>query len=208
MFQCVISCVAVFWMQRNTTLTTEKSSFFLDTLSHTHTDIFVLAFYHFLWVEYGQVCDTLVFHQACQGVIFWGTFWWSRCRCSTRALWLIRCWRRWWYSIWCVYQIFCDIWQNLGMICGIRIILWKGNITVEKATLEKIEKYFLGPLDSFTNEWVVNQILVCYINTMHMSVVIYNAFRLLLCHTHSSACCFNYFICMEWWNYVGCPVGC
>jgi len=51
--------------------------------------------------------------------------------------------------------------------------------------LEKIEKHFLRPLDSSTNEWVVNQILVRCINTMHLSVVIYDAFRFLLCHTHS-----------------------
>ena len=73
MFQSVISGVATFWMQRNTTLSTEKSSFLLDIFSHTHTlDIFVLAFYHFLWVEYGPVCDSLVFHQACQGGNFLG----------------------------------------------------------------------------------------------------------------------------------------
>ena len=53
----------------------------------------------------------------------------------------------------------------------------------EKATLEKTEKYFLRPLDSFTNEWVVSQVLVRYINTVHMSVVIYDTFRFLLCHT-------------------------
>ena len=28
-------------------------------------------------------------------------------------------------------------------------------LSFEKVTLEKREKYFLGPLDSFTNEWVV-----------------------------------------------------
>ena len=71
MFQRVISRVAAFWMQRNTTLSTEKSGFFLDIFSHT-PDIFVLAFYHFLWVEYGPVCDSLVFHQACQGGHFLG----------------------------------------------------------------------------------------------------------------------------------------
>jgi len=32
----------------------------------------MLAFYHFLWVEYGPVCDSLVFHQACQGGSFFG----------------------------------------------------------------------------------------------------------------------------------------
>ena len=32
----------------------------------------MLAFYHFLWVEYGPVCDSLVFHW---GVIFfWARF--------------------------------------------------------------------------------------------------------------------------------------
>ena len=30
----------------------------------------MLAFYNFLWVEYGPVCDSLVFHQACQGTFF------------------------------------------------------------------------------------------------------------------------------------------
>jgi len=80
---------------------------------------------------------------------------------------------------------------------GIRIILLKGNITIEKATLEKIEKYFLRPLDSFTNKWVLSQILVRCINTLHMSFVICDAFRFLLCHTRSSTCCFDYFSCME-----------
>jgi len=37
MFQQVISCVAAFWMQRNTTVSTEKSSLFLDIFSHTHS---------------------------------------------------------------------------------------------------------------------------------------------------------------------------
>jgi len=32
----------------------------------------MLVFYHFLWVEYGTVCDSLVFHQACQGGHFFG----------------------------------------------------------------------------------------------------------------------------------------
>ena len=35
-------------------------------------DIFVLTFYHFLWVEFGPVCDSLVFYQACQGGSFFG----------------------------------------------------------------------------------------------------------------------------------------
>ena len=50
-------------------------------------------------------------------------------------------------------------------------------------------EYFFRPLDSFTNELVVSQILVRCINTVHMSVVIYDAFRFLLCHTRSSVCC-------------------
>ena len=39
MFQRVIPCVAAFWMQRNTTLSTEKSSFliFFRARAHTHT---------------------------------------------------------------------------------------------------------------------------------------------------------------------------
>ena len=49
--------------------------------------------------------------------------------------------------------------------------------------MEKREKYFLVPLDSFTNECVVSQTPVRCINTVHMSVVVYNAFRFLLCHT-------------------------
>ena len=35
--QRMISCVVAFWMQRKTTLSTEKSSFFLDIFSHTHS---------------------------------------------------------------------------------------------------------------------------------------------------------------------------
>jgi len=46
MFQREIACAAALWMQRNTALGTEKSSFFLDIFSHT-LDIFVLALYHF-----------------------------------------------------------------------------------------------------------------------------------------------------------------
>ena len=37
MFQRVILFVAAFWMQRNTTLGTDKSSFFLDIFSRTHS---------------------------------------------------------------------------------------------------------------------------------------------------------------------------
>jgi len=47
MFQRMILCVAAFWMQRNTTLRTEKSSFFLDNFC-THTRQFrvgVLSFF-------------------------------------------------------------------------------------------------------------------------------------------------------------------
>ena len=58
-------------MQRNTTLSTQKSSFLIFFRAHTN-NIFVLAFYNFLWVEYGPVCDSLVFHQACQGGNFLG----------------------------------------------------------------------------------------------------------------------------------------
>ena len=32
----------------------------------------MLVFYHILWVEYGPVCDSLVFHQVCQGGHFLG----------------------------------------------------------------------------------------------------------------------------------------
>jgi hypothetical protein len=35
------------------------------------------------------------------------------------------------------------------------------------------------------NEWVVNQILVCCINAVDMSVVIYGAFKYELSHTHN-----------------------
>ena len=31
-----------------------------------------MVFYHSLWVECGPVCDSLVFHQACQGGHFFG----------------------------------------------------------------------------------------------------------------------------------------
>jgi len=34
----------------------------------------VLAFHRFLWVEYRPVCDSLVFHEACQGVFFGARF--------------------------------------------------------------------------------------------------------------------------------------
>jgi hypothetical protein len=60
-------------MQRNTTLSTENSGFFLDIISYT-LDIFLLAFYPLLWVEYGSVCDSLFFRQACQGVFFMARF--------------------------------------------------------------------------------------------------------------------------------------
>jgi len=60
--------------------------------------------------------------------------------------------------------------------------------------MEKIEKYFLRPLDSFTNEWVVSQILVRCINTVRISVVIYDAFRFHVAlrsinyHTYITSC--------------------
>jgi hypothetical protein len=50
--------------------------------------------------------------------------------------------------------------------------LWELGLFFAKATLQEIEKYFLRLPDSFTNEWVVSQILVRCINTVHMSVVI------------------------------------
>ena len=59
-------------MQRNATLSTEKSSFFLDIFLHTRSTFSCWRFIIFLWVEYGPVCDSLVFHQACQGGSFFG----------------------------------------------------------------------------------------------------------------------------------------
>ena len=56
MFQCVILCVAALWMQRNTTLSTEKSSFFLDIISHTHL---TFSFWHFI-IFCGWNMDQLV----------------------------------------------------------------------------------------------------------------------------------------------------
>jgi hypothetical protein len=49
---------------------------------------------------------------------------------------------------------------------------------------DRYKKYFLRPLDSFTNEWVVSQILVRCINTVHISVVFYDTFRYKLSHIH------------------------
>ena len=82
---------------------------------------------------------------------------------------------------------------------GIRITLWK---RCWKGNIREDRKILLRPLDRFTNEYLVSQILVSCINTVHMSVVIYDAFRFLLCHTRSSARCFNYFSCMECWNRI------
>ena len=48
MSQRVTPCVAAFWMQRTTTLSTEKSSFFLDIFSHTHTQHFRVCILSFV----------------------------------------------------------------------------------------------------------------------------------------------------------------
>jgi len=52
--------------QEHHPLSTEKSSFFLD-IFRARTRHFRAGIYHFLWVEYGPVCDSLVIHQAYQG---------------------------------------------------------------------------------------------------------------------------------------------
>jgi hypothetical protein len=58
---------------------------------------------------------------------------------------------------------------------GIRVGFCKYNITIEKCTLEKVEKDFLGPFYSFMDEGVIGKVLVSCINTMHVCIVIYYA---------------------------------
>jgi hypothetical protein len=60
---------------------------------------------------------------------------------------------------------------------GIRVGFCKYNITIENCTLEKVEKDFLRPFYSFTDEGVIGKVLVSCINTMHVCIVIYYAFR-------------------------------
>jgi hypothetical protein len=55
---------------------------------------------------------------------------------------------------------------------GIRVGFCKYNITIEKCTLENVEKDFLRPFYSFTDEGVIGKVLVSCINTMHVCVVI------------------------------------
>ena len=86
MFQHVILCVAAFWIQRNTTLSTEKPSFFLDIFSHTHSTFLCWRFITFCGWNMDQIVILLFPIKPARGVIFWGTFWWSRFRCSTRIL--------------------------------------------------------------------------------------------------------------------------
>jgi len=56
MFQRVISFVAALWMQRITTVSTEKSCFFLDIISHIHS---TFSCWHFI-IFYGWNMDQLV----------------------------------------------------------------------------------------------------------------------------------------------------
>jgi len=56
MFQRVLTYVAAFWMQRNTTMSTEKSSSFLDIFSHTHSTFWCWRFTIF----YGWNMDQFV----------------------------------------------------------------------------------------------------------------------------------------------------
>jgi hypothetical protein len=60
---------------------------------------------------------------------------------------------------------------------GIRVEFCKYNITIEKCTLEKVEKDFLRPFYSFTDERVIGMVLVSCINTMHVCIIICYAFR-------------------------------
>jgi hypothetical protein len=70
---------------------------------------------------------------------------------------------------------------------GIRIGFCKYNITIEKCTLEKVEKDFLRPFYSFTDEGIIGKVLVSCINTMHVCIVICYAFRFFLCDASMSA---------------------
>jgi hypothetical protein len=63
----------------------------------------------------------------------------------------------------------------------------KYNITIEKCTLEKVEKDFLTPFYSFTDEGVIEKALVSCINTMHVCIVICYAFRFFR-HDASTSC--------------------
>jgi hypothetical protein len=74
---------------------------------------------------------------------------------------------------------------------GIRVGFCKYNITIEKCTMEKVEKDFLRPFYSFTDEGVIGKVLVSCINTMHVCIVICYAFRFFfvtpICLLESSA---------------------
>jgi hypothetical protein len=125
----------------------------------------VLAFYDCVWVEYGPVCISLVFRQACQRVFFWGTFFWVGEGVLLEP-----------------YDssdaddgddTASDVFIRFSSISDMKFRddLRELGLFYEKATLDKIEKYFLRPLDSFMNEWLVSQTLVRCIYTVRMRVV-------------------------------------
>jgi hypothetical protein len=60
---------------------------------------------------------------------------------------------------------------------GITVGFCKYNITIEKCTLEKVEKDFLRLFYSFTDEGVIRNALVSCINTSHVCIVICYTFR-------------------------------
>jgi hypothetical protein len=70
---------------------------------------------------------------------------------------------------------------------GIRVGFCKYNITIEKCTLDKVEKDLLRPFYSFTDEGVIGKVLVSCIYIMHVCIVICYAFWLFLCDTSMSA---------------------
>jgi hypothetical protein len=55
---------------------------------------------------------------------------------------------------------------------GIGVGFCTYNVTIEKCTLEKVEKDFLRPFYSFMDEGVIGMVLVSCINTMHVRIVI------------------------------------
>jgi hypothetical protein len=136
MFQRVISCVAAFWItgtphwaQRNLV---SFLIFFRTQTRHFRVGVFLF----FCGWNMDQFVIPYLPIKPPRGVIFWSTFCWSRRRCSTRALRLVKCWLQYkwssfvpaallslkWMYRWISWNLFLDIFCGNNGVWKIHLV--------------------------------------------------------------------------------------
>ncbi len=98
-----------------------------------------------------------------------------------------------WFNAWCP-QIPCHVGPGLhdtlhesqhGFAAALRILCLVQNKGVEDAYLQHVHHEFVGPLVGFPGAWIICQVLVEFVHSIHVSVVLHHADRLWFLHSGS-----------------------